>query len=168
MISKGNDTIPISTFNITTISFYNNVKKPLCNAKKSLPYVHWEHDEKGTRSLWTWQFQRVKTWQSFKFKVIEKRFISIASPLKDSISISCIHLPISCISEHHLKNLVCLVRNLESFQELLLKNNIDYKVLEVLFSPESKHNSLLRSLTVSLGNCCVLSSYASIHNHFVA
>jgi hypothetical protein len=128
---------------------------------------HFEHDNSSGSKHDKASSSGVTMHKSF-LEFIEERFISIALPLKDSISISCIHLPISCISEHHLKNLVCLVRNLESFQELLLKNNIDYKVLEVLFSPESKHNSLLRSLTVSLGNCCVLSSYASIDNHFVA
>ncbi|CAI8606260.1 unnamed protein product [Vicia faba] len=102
-------------------------------------------------------------------KFLEERFLSIASPLKEFVSILCLHLPKSCITEQNLENLVSLIHNLESFQDLLLKNNIDNKVLEELFISEGKHNShegaefslcqirtdclfLLRTLEVSLGN----------------
>ncbi|KAL5061399.1 hypothetical protein RYX36_033003 [Vicia faba] len=105
----------------------------------------------------------------FFLKFLEERFLSIASPLKEFVSILCLHLPKSCIMEQNLENLVSLIHNLESFQDLLLKNNIDNKVLEELFISESKHNShegaefslcqirtdclfLLRTLEVSLGN----------------
>ncbi|CAI8617698.1 unnamed protein product [Vicia faba] len=103
---------------------------------------------------------------------LRERFLSIASPLKDSISILCTHIARSCIMEHNLKELACLICYLDSFQALLLENNIVGEVLEEVFSPESQLSSLesvagaefslhlirteclslLRTIKVSLGN----------------
>ncbi|KAL5075467.1 hypothetical protein RYX36_014451 [Vicia faba] len=74
--------------------------------------------------------------------------------------------------EHNLKELACLICYIDSFQALLLENNIVGEVLEEVFSPESQLSSLesvagvefslhlirteflslLRSIKVSLGN----------------
>ncbi|XP_058731228.1 uncharacterized protein LOC131603010 [Vicia villosa] len=94
---------------------------------------------------------------------VRERFLSIAPPLKHSISVLCTHIARSCIMEHNLKDLTRLVYYLDSFQTLLMGE---------LFSPESQHNSfesivdaefslqlirteclsLLRALKVSLEN----------------
>ncbi|CAI8586619.1 unnamed protein product [Vicia faba] len=93
---------------------------------------------------------------------VREKFLSIASPLRDSISILCTHIA-SSIMEHNLKDLASLISYLNSFQALLMGE---------LFSPESQLNSfesivdaefslhlirteclsLLRALKVSLEN----------------
>ncbi|KAL5080852.1 hypothetical protein RYX36_009273 [Vicia faba] len=103
---------------------------------------------------------------------LRESFMSITSPLKDFISILCTHIARSCIMEHNLKELACLICYLDSFQALLLQNNIVGEVLEEVFSPESQLSSLesvagtefslhlirtgclslLRTIKVSLGN----------------
>ena len=102
---------------------------------------------------------------------VRERFLAIASPLRDCISILCTHIARSCIMEHNLKDLTRLIYSLTSFQALLFENNIVCEVLEKLFSPESQYScfesvvgfeyslqqsrteclSLLKTLKVSLG-----------------
>ncbi|KAI5382469.1 hypothetical protein KIW84_070044 [Lathyrus oleraceus] len=128
---------------------------------------HFEHDNSNGSKHHKPSRSGVRVHKSF-LEFVEERFLSIALPLKDSVSLLCMHLPRSCILEQNSENMASLIWNLESFRELLLKNNIDYEVLEEIFSPESKHNSLegaefslrqirtdclslLRTLEVSLG-----------------
>jgi len=79
---------------------------------------------------------------------VRERFLAISSPLKNCISILCTHIARSCIMEHNLKDLACLIYSLSSFQALLFENNIVCEVLETLFSHES-HQSCFESMVGS-------------------
>ncbi|XP_057416063.1 uncharacterized protein LOC130710730 [Lotus japonicus] len=73
---------------------------------------------------------------------VRERFLELASPLRNCISVLCTHVARSYIREHNFEGLVCLICSLDCFQTLLLQNNIVSEVLEELFSPpQMQHNS---------------------------
>ncbi|CAJ2677798.1 unnamed protein product [Trifolium pratense] len=80
---------------------------------------------------------------------VRQRFLSIALPLRDCISILCTHIARSCIMEHNLKDLARLIYSLGSFQALLFENNICSEKLEELFSPPESQDSSFESVVVS-------------------
>ncbi|KAJ1430520.1 UvrD-like helicase, ATP-binding domain [Sesbania bispinosa] len=83
----------------------------------------------------------VKKCKSF-LEFVRERFLAIALPLRDCISVLCTHIARSYIMEHNFEDLVCLVRSLDSFEALLFQSNIVCEVLEEIFSPsEGQHSS---------------------------
>lgn len=63
-----------------------------------------------------------------------KRFVSIASSLRKCISIFCTHISKSFLLEHNFKKMVCLMGLLNSFQNLLFRDDMVNEELEELFS----------------------------------
>lgn len=86
----------------------------------------------------------VKTCKSF-LEFVRERFLSIALPLRNCISVLCTHIGRSYIMEHNLKGLTCLFRSLDSFEALLFESNIVCELLEEIFSPLEKEHSSLES-----------------------
>ncbi|XP_020222260.1 uncharacterized protein LOC109804810 [Cajanus cajan] len=76
---------------------------------------------------------------------VRERFLSIAMPLKDCISILCTHIARSYILDHNFEDLVCLIHKVASFEALLLQTNIVSEVLEKLFSPPEELDSFIES-----------------------
>ncbi|WJX52816.1 hypothetical protein P8452_38886 [Trifolium repens] len=90
----------------------------------------------------------VRMHKSF-IEFVRERFLSIAFPLRDCISILCTHISRSCITEHNLNDLARLIYSLGSFQALLFENNISSEKLEELFSPPESRDSSFESVVVS-------------------
>ncbi|CAJ2677794.1 unnamed protein product [Trifolium pratense] len=80
---------------------------------------------------------------------VRERFLSIALPLRDCISILSTHISRSCIMEHNLNDLAHLIYSLSTFQALLFENNISSEKLEELFSPPESQDSSFESVVVS-------------------
>ncbi|RDX89211.1 TPR and ankyrin repeat-containing protein 1, partial [Mucuna pruriens] len=78
---------------------------------------------------------------------VRERFLSIAVPLRDCISVLCTHISRSYILGHNFEDLVCLIHKVNSF-ETLLQSNIVSEVLEKLFSEEGLHSSFESSVGV--------------------
>ncbi|XP_045821754.1 uncharacterized protein LOC123914598 [Trifolium pratense] len=90
----------------------------------------------------------VRMHKSF-IEFVRERFLSIALPLRNCISILCTHISRNCIMEHNLKDFSRLIYSLGSFQALLFENNISSEKLEELFSPPESQDSSLDSVVVS-------------------
>jgi senataxin len=90
----------------------------------------------------------VRMHKSF-IEFVRERFLSIALPLRDRISILCTHISRTCIMEHNLKDLARLIYSLRSFQALLFENNISSEKLEELFSPSEHQDSSFESVVVT-------------------
>jgi hypothetical protein len=65
---------------------------------------------------------------------LRKRFVSTSSSLKNCILIFCTHLPKKTVLEQNFKNMVSLIGLLESFETLLIQDNVESEVLKKLFS----------------------------------
>ncbi|KAI5382020.1 hypothetical protein KIW84_070046 [Lathyrus oleraceus] len=89
---------------------------------------HFEHDNSNGSKHHKPSCSGVRVHKSF-LEFVEERFLSIASPLKDSVSLLCMHLPRSCILEQNSENMASLIWNLESFRELLLMISPDQEGL---------------------------------------
>jgi len=81
-----------------------------------------------------------------------ERFISIAEPLRDFISILCTHIARSCILDHNIKDLICLLCSVNSFERLLFQNNIVSEALEEIFSPPEGQDSSCEGVEYLLYN----------------
>jgi hypothetical protein len=65
---------------------------------------------------------------------LRKRFVSTSSSLKNCILVFCTHLPKKYLSEQNFQNMVSLIGLLESFETLLIQDNVESEVLKELFS----------------------------------
>jgi hypothetical protein len=68
------------------------------------------------------------------FDFLRDRFGSTSSSLKNCILVFRTHLPKKNILEQNFQNMVSLIGLLESFETLLIENNVESEVLEELFS----------------------------------
>ncbi|KAL4392729.1 hypothetical protein AHAS_Ahas03G0374200 [Arachis hypogaea] len=80
------------------------------------------------------------TQKSF-LEFMRERFLSLATALRNRISILCTHVARSYILEYNLENLGCLIELLDSFEDLLFQNNINSEVLEEILSPSDMCHS---------------------------
>lgn len=87
---------------------------------------------------------------------VRERFLSIALPVRNCISVLCTHIATSYIKEHNFEGLVCLIHSLDSFQDLLFHSNIVCEVLEELFCPPERQHSSFESV---VGAECLLYKY---------
>jgi hypothetical protein len=65
---------------------------------------------------------------------LRKRFVSTSSSLKNCILVFCTHLPKKTVLEQNFQNMVSLIGLLESFETLLIQDNVESEALEELFS----------------------------------
>jgi hypothetical protein len=65
---------------------------------------------------------------------LRKRFVCTSSSLKNCILVFCTHLPKKYFLEQNFQNMVSLIGLLESFETLLIQDNVESEVLKELFS----------------------------------
>ncbi|KAK7359560.1 hypothetical protein VNO77_01521 [Canavalia gladiata] len=85
-----------------------------------------------------------RMYKSF-LEFVRERFISIAVPLKDCISILYTHIARSYILDHNFEDLISLFRSINSFEHLLFQSNVVSEALEKIFSPPEGQHSFFES-----------------------
>jgi DNA polymerase III delta prime subunit len=65
---------------------------------------------------------------------LRKRFVSTSPSVKNCILVFCTHLPEKTVLEQNFQNMVSLIGLLESFETLLIQDNVESEVLKELFS----------------------------------
>ena len=76
---------------------------------------------------------------------LRKRFVATSKPLKKCLEVFYTHLPKNYVLEHNFQNIVSLIRLLDCFETLLLKDNVKSEVLEKLFSHSAVADDISQS-----------------------